>query len=263
MLFFFYCFVEQITSNRYPVNHYTGRIRQSLFVCLLRGRPMDVTLHATSGAPSETPSKRVSVSEFSFIPDTLRTQCRSLIQTYHAMHGYSCLPNMLWKAGLGGFIEKHRNLSEAFKKASTTRSARKSNDLFVNIATEVLSLEVLAREYANWSAILPAAKVKAIELLDESAPGARTWLMEHYLYPPRYDSPAAVIALAPSPNATRHTRESSAPPIGMSTGSPGTMSPGTTTAGTTGSALMSFKETMQAYYRPREPALVTQNSQDS
>jgi hypothetical protein len=67
------------------------------------------------------------------------------------------------------------------------------------IATEVLSLEVLAREYANWSAILPAAKITAIELLDAATPTSRTWLMEHYLYPPRYDSPVAKITLPPVP----------------------------------------------------------------
>jgi len=119
---------------------------------------MNVTLHASSDTPDAAPPAHGPGPEFGFIPDILRSQCRSLIQTYHAMHGYACLPDMLWKAGLGGFIEKHRNLSEAFKKASTTRSARKANGLFVIIATEVLSLEILAREYANWSAVLPAAK---------------------------------------------------------------------------------------------------------
>ncbi|MGG6495888.1 UNVERIFIED_CONTAM: hypothetical protein NY603_23495, partial [Bacteroidetes bacterium 56_B9] len=67
---------------------------------------------------------------------------------------------------------------------------------FVIIAAESLALEVLARDYGNWSGALPAAKQRALELLEAGTPVARTWLIEHYLYPPRYDSPAARIALS-------------------------------------------------------------------
>lgn len=143
------------------------------------------------------------VAEFDFIPDALRRQCHSLVKTYHAMHGYSCLPNILWKAELASFIQKHRGLREALRKASTTRSARTANDYFALIATEALSLEVLARDYSNWSAMLPAAKARAIQLLDERTPPTRTWLMEHYLYPPRYDAPVA--AMMPAPVAAQDT----------------------------------------------------------
>jgi hypothetical protein len=169
---------------------------------------MEAMSNTAGEAPNEVTSRRASTTEFSFVPDTLRSQCRNLIQTFHAMHGYSCLPNILWKAGLSGFIEKHPNLREALRKASTTRSARTANGLFVTIATEVLSLEVLAREYANWSAILPEAKLKAIELLDQSTQGPRTWLMEHYLYPPRYDSPAAAIVLTPASDLANYAFDS-------------------------------------------------------
>ncbi|KIF65788.1 hypothetical protein HY68_39370 [Streptomyces sp. AcH 505] len=220
---------------------------------------MNVTLHASSDTPDAAPPAHGPGPEFGFIPDILRSQCRSLIQTYHAMHGYACLPDMLWKAGLGGFIEKHRNLSEAFKKASTTRSARKANGLFVIIATEVLSLEILAREYANWSAVLPAAKVRAIALLEESIPGARTWLMEHYLYPPRYDSPAAAIALAPA-------SVSGMPPCANDAGLPVGLKP----VDVTRAGLLSFREIMQAC-RAQDPvcrpdtgaALAARNSHES
>jgi hypothetical protein len=115
------------------------------------------------------------------------------------MHGYSCLPDLLWKAGLSGFIDHHRDLREALKKATTTRSARTANRLLEMIATEALALEVLAREYANWSAMLPAAKIMAAELLEENTPASRTWLMEHYLYPPRYGSRTTSIAFATLP----------------------------------------------------------------
>lgn len=170
---------------------------------------MHVISNTTSGARRGRPATRTTlISEFDFIPATLRAQCRSLIQTFHAMHGYSCLPDMLWKAGLSGFIEKHRNLNEVLRKASTTRSARTANDLFVAIATEILSLEVLAREYASWSAVLPSAKILAVELLDQSTPSSRIWLMEHYLYPPRYNSPAAAI-MVPSIPSSRATHSPS------------------------------------------------------
>ncbi|WP_315837945.1 hypothetical protein [Bradyrhizobium prioriisuperbiae] len=165
-----------------------------------------------SGARKHRAARAAPIVEFSFIPDTLRSQCRNLIQTFHAMHGYSCLPNMLWKAGLSGFIEKHRNLNDVLRKASTTRSARQANDMFVTIATEILSLEVLAREYANWSAVLPAAKTIATEMLDASTPTTRTWLMEHYLYPPRYNSPAVTITLPLVPSPLASTAAPDRPP---------------------------------------------------
>jgi hypothetical protein len=47
----------------------------------------------------------------------------------------SYLPNVLWKARLGPFIETHREFSQLLRKASTTRSAKKSNAGFVRIAT--------------------------------------------------------------------------------------------------------------------------------
>lgn len=159
---------------------------------------MHVISTAAPGRPGRPVNRPIALAEFDFIPATLRSQCSSLIQTFHAMHGYSCLPDMLWKAGLGGFIEKHPNLNEALRRASTTRSARTANSLYVMIATEILSMEVLAREYASWSAVLPAAKVIAAALLDQSTPSSRIWLMEHYLYPPRYNSPATTIALPPA-----------------------------------------------------------------
>jgi hypothetical protein len=137
--------------------------------------------------------------EFGFIPGELRSQCHRLIVSFHEMHGYPCLPDMLWKAGLASLIEKHKALTEALQKASTARSARRANEYFVIIAAEILALEILARDYANWSGALPVAKAKAVELLGGNTPVLRTWLIEHYLYPPRYDSPASRIALTPPP----------------------------------------------------------------
>jgi hypothetical protein len=155
---------------------------------------MRLIMHAMSNAAAGATLH--ASAEFGFIPDTLRAQCRNLVRSYHAMHGYSCLPDLLWKAGLSGFIDRHRDLREALRKATTTRSARTANSLLEIIATDVLALEVLAREYANWSVMLPAAKIMAAELLEENTPASRTWLMEHYLYPPRYGSRTTPIAYA-------------------------------------------------------------------
>jgi hypothetical protein len=44
--------------------------------------------------------------DLSFLPQNLTTQCRTLIVSYHELHGYACLPNILWKARLG-----HRSAS--------------------------------------------------------------------------------------------------------------------------------------------------------
>lgn len=134
--------------------------------------------------------------EFGFIPEDLRAQCHRLVVTYHEMHGYPCLPDMLWKAGLAGFIERHASLKDALQKASTARSARRANEFFVIIAAEVLALEVLARDYGSWSAALASARTSARELLEGGTPAGRAWLIEHYLYPPRQDNPAGRTAPA-------------------------------------------------------------------
>jgi hypothetical protein len=94
--------------------------------------------------------------DLNFLPKSLTAQCQSLIESYHELHGYACLPNMLWKARLGRFIQAHRELRQLLRKASTTRSAKKANEGFVRIATTILSLEILASSFAGWSAIYPA-----------------------------------------------------------------------------------------------------------
>jgi hypothetical protein len=134
--------------------------------------------------------------DFGFLPQNLRSQCRSLIESYHGLHGYSCLPDILWKAGLGPFIETHREFRLLLRKASTTRSAKKSNDGFTQIATTLLSLEILASHFAGWSAIYPQAASTAKSILKRHARISSTPLMESYLYPPKYLSSAAIATLA-------------------------------------------------------------------
>jgi hypothetical protein len=135
--------------------------------------------------------------DLSFLPKGLTAQCQSLIESYHELHGYTCLPNMLWKAQRGPFIEAHRELRQLLKKASTTRSAKKSNEGFVRIATTLLSLEILASSFAGWSAIYPEAGLMAQAILKRNARNPHMPLMEFYLYPPKYISSAAIAKLAP------------------------------------------------------------------
>lgn len=144
-----------------------------------------------------TPSETSDDCDLSFLPTNLTGQCKSLIEAYHDVHGFACLPDMLWKSRLGPFIEKHSELRQHLRKASTTRSAKKSNEGFVQIATTILSLEILASSFAGWSAIYPEPGAMARTILKRAARGAHMPLMDFYLYPPKYISSAAIAALAP------------------------------------------------------------------
>jgi hypothetical protein len=135
--------------------------------------------------------------DLSFLPKNLTAQCQSLIVSYHELHGYACLPNILWKARLGHFIEAHQEFRQLLRKASTTRSAKKSNEGFARIATTILSLEILASSFAGWSAIYPQAGLIARTILQQNARSPHMPLMEFYLYPPKYISSAAIATLAP------------------------------------------------------------------
>jgi len=152
---------------------------------------------ATNDAGHAALAGKTETLDLSFLPNSLTTQCRSLIESYHALHGYACLPDILWKARLGPFIETNAEFRQLLKKASTTRSAKKSNQGFAQIATTLLSLEILASSFAGWSAIYPEAASLAQAILKRHARGAHMPLMEFYLYPPKYISAAAVATLAP------------------------------------------------------------------
>lgn len=134
--------------------------------------------------------------DLGFLPKNLARQCRSLIELYHEVHGFASLPNMLWHFRLGPLIERHTELRRILRRASTTRSSKKANDGFVQIATTILSLEILASSFAGWSAIYPVAGETARDVLKQSAHGPHMPLMDFYLYPPKQISAVAVAALA-------------------------------------------------------------------
>jgi hypothetical protein len=151
----------------------------------------------SGGASGDMLSDSDGSPDFGFLPQNLRNQCRSLIESYHGLHGYGCLPDLLWKAGLGPFIETHREFRQLLRKASTTRSAKKANDGFTQIATTLLSLEILASNFAGWSTIYPQAASTSKSILKRHARfSSSTPLMESYLYPPKHLSSAAIATLA-------------------------------------------------------------------
>jgi hypothetical protein len=157
---------------------------------------MNGVAQVANGASEEALSDGDS-PDFAFLPQNLSSQCRSLIESYHGLNGYGCLPDILWKAGLGPFIETHREFRQLLRKASTTRSAKKSNDGFTRIATTLLSLEILASNFAGWSALYPQAASTAKSILKRHMRFSHTPLMESYLYPPKYISSAAIATLKP------------------------------------------------------------------
>jgi hypothetical protein len=133
-------------------------------------------------------------------PTRPRTSISVSCRRASELHGYACLPDILWKARLGPFIETHREFRQLLKKASTTRSAKKSNEGFARIATTILSLEILASSFAGWSAIYPEAGSMALGILKRVSRSAHMPLMEFYLHPPKYISSAAIATLVPPPN---------------------------------------------------------------
>src|ERR1700675_3691047 len=158
---------------------------------------MEAVAGVAKGVGRASVADKTENFDLSFLPKSLTMQCQSLIESYHELHGYACLPNIMWKARLGPFIETHREFRQLLRKASTTRSAKKSNEGFVRIAKTILSLEILASSFAGWSKIYPEAGSMAHAILKRDARGPHMPLMEFYLYPPKYISSAAIAALTP------------------------------------------------------------------
>jgi hypothetical protein len=140
---------------------------------------------------------RSGTDDFGFLPEILITQCRALIQGYHDVHGFACLPDILWKSRLQPLIEQSRELNQVLRKASTARRAKKANQGFVQIAATILSLEILASSFSGWGVIYPEACALARAILNRHGRSPQTPLMDFYLYPPKYLSAAAIATLAP------------------------------------------------------------------
>jgi len=135
-----------------------------------------------------------------FLPRELTERSRQLIESYHGVHGYAKLADLLWHAETREFIALHRDLRPVVRKASLTRSAKRANEGYVLVATILFSLEVLANDFAGWGKRFPLARLKADSILREHLPNARTWLMDFYLRQWRRSMDRAILnAISPPP----------------------------------------------------------------
>lgn len=96
-------------------------------------------------------------------------------------------------------IEKQANLQLVFRRASTTRQAKKAVEGYVFIITVILSLEVLASDFAGWGTRFPSAKRKARAAMGHYLQTARTRLLDYYLPPRGQQRPEWDKSLMPSP----------------------------------------------------------------
>jgi hypothetical protein len=129
------------------------------------------------------PAAFEQTSNFRFVPRELAGKARKLIESFHAIHGYGCLPDMLWHSGARDIIECHRELGQIFKSASKSRCAKRANDSLLLVATVIFSLEMLARDFTGWGRRFPAAKREAERLLGDMTQPSHTSFMDLYLYP--------------------------------------------------------------------------------
>jgi hypothetical protein len=174
------------------------RSKRSWLAILIMSLIDHTTLNIESLAERQTDGAFSSTSTFRFVPKELAVKCRKLIESYHAMHGYGCLPDMLWHSDARDIIECHRELMQVFKNASKSRGAKRAYESFLLIATAVVSLEVLARDFAGWGRRFPTAKREAETILVDFPTRQRAWFMDKYLYPSLNTHRELANALAPS-----------------------------------------------------------------
>jgi hypothetical protein len=167
------------TATRIDSDHYSrpglGQGAMSLIGETVRDTETDAATKADAGADT-TPT-------FRFVPRELAGKARKLIESYHAIHGYGSLPDLLWHSGARDVIECNRDLTQIFKNASRSRGAKRANDSLLLIATVIFSIEALARDFAGWGKRFPTAKREAEKLLGEAPTTQHVWFMDMYLYP--------------------------------------------------------------------------------
>jgi hypothetical protein len=158
----------------------------------------DVAIAAGKDAERQSDAGVGATSNFRFLPGELAVKCRALIESYHEMRGYGCMPDMLWHSDARNIIECDRELAQLFKDASKSRCAKRAKDALLLIATIVVSLETLARDFACWGKRFPTTKREAERLLRGFPLRQRVWLMDMYLYSSLGVHRELVSALAPS-----------------------------------------------------------------
>lgn len=140
-------------------------------------------LRAANFAPADAGAAAISPG-FRFVPRELAVKCSKLIESYHAIYGYVGLPDMLWLSDARDIIGRHRDLARIFRRASKSRGAKRADESFLLIATTIVCIEVMARDFSGWGNRFPAAKREAEKVLGDLPRQRRAWLMDLYLFPP-------------------------------------------------------------------------------
>jgi len=135
--------------------------------------------------------------DFSFLPSALIAKCKHFIETYHELNGYSSLVVILWHPDIRNFLEINECLKQMFRKSTSSRSVKKTNQGLITVATAILSVEIMSSGFAGWAQRFPSAHRKAGALLRAYVPNSRTRLMDQYLYPKAFAIPGALLALSP------------------------------------------------------------------
>jgi hypothetical protein len=135
--------------------------------------------------------------DFEFLPTTLAKKSRRLLEGYHELRGYGSLPDFLWDAEIREFIEMHDQLNAIFKKASRSRSAKRSTEYYLLVATIILSMETLVSDFAGWGARFPDARRKAVAIVTAFRLPFGTRLLDHYLSPRSYIPPEVLRSMLP------------------------------------------------------------------
>jgi hypothetical protein len=128
-------------------------------------------------------SSSLRATDFSFLPQDLLEKCRPFIIRYHEMNGYSSLPDILWNPEIRKLIKSDAHLNRLFKASTSSRSAKRTNEGLIGIATLILALEILATGVAGWGDRYPAERKTAQMIREQLVPHTRPRLIECYLYP--------------------------------------------------------------------------------
>jgi cytochrome c-type biogenesis protein CcmH/NrfG len=112
------------------------------------------------------------------VPRELAIRCRKMIESHHAKEGYAHLSDMLWRSNARHIIERSHALKQIFKSASKSKYAKRSYERLLYLATVVVSLEVLARNFMDWGQQYPAARHEAEKILSEPLIHRLPWLMD-------------------------------------------------------------------------------------
>jgi hypothetical protein len=156
----------------------------------------------SSGGAAALAAKQADIARaqaaFSFVPEELTGKCAELIARYHAANDCACLADMLWHGDARDLLTRNKELKQIFKSSCKIRSTQQANKLLLFVATAVVSLEALARDFAGWGTLYPDAKRRAEETLGGSPLRSRAWLMDTYVYPSSGISRDLVGRLAPS-----------------------------------------------------------------